>query len=88
MWAGAHDQRFAAVIASCSGEGGAALSHRNYGETIAHLTAPTRFPYQFAANYGKYGGFPDKAPMDANLLHRADCSASPAPADRQHRLLV
>jgi hypothetical protein len=68
MWAGAHDQRFAAVIASCSGEGGAALSHRNYGETIAHLTAPTRFPYQFAANYAKYAGFPDTAPMDANLL--------------------
>ncbi|HTH53715.1 MAG TPA: hypothetical protein VL495_07180 [Edaphobacter sp.] len=68
MWAGAHDQRFAAVIASCSGEGGAALSHRDYGETIAHLTAPTRYPYQFAENYGKWGGFPDKAPMDANLL--------------------
>jgi len=68
MWAGAHDQRFAAVIASCSGEGGAALSHRDYGETIAHLTAPGRFPYQFAANYAKYGGFPDKAPVDANLL--------------------
>jgi hypothetical protein len=68
MWAGAHDQRFAAVIASCSGEGGAALSHRDYGETIAHLTAPTRYPYQFAANYAKYGGFPDTAPMDANLL--------------------
>ena len=68
MWAGAHDQRFAAVIASCSGEGGAALSHRNYGETIAHLTAPSRYPYQFAANYAKYAGFPDKAPMDANML--------------------
>lgn len=68
MWAGAHDQRFAAVIASCSGEGGAALSHRDYGETIAHLTAPTRYPYQFAANYAKYAGFPDKAPMDANML--------------------
>lgn len=68
MWAGAHDQRFAAVIASCSGEGGAALSHRDYGETIAHLTAPTRFPYQFAENYGKWAGFPDKAPMDANML--------------------
>jgi hypothetical protein len=68
MWAGAHDQRFAAVIASCSGEGGAALSQRNYGETIAHLTTPTRYPYQFAANYAKYAGFPDKAPMDANLL--------------------
>jgi len=68
MWAGAHDQRFAAVIASCSGEGGAALSHRNYGETIAHLTAPTRYPYQFAENYAKYAGFPDTAPMDANML--------------------
>ena len=68
MWAGAHDRRFAAVIASCSGEGGAALSHRDYGETVAHLTAPTRYPYQFAANYAKYGGFPDAAPMDANLL--------------------
>ena len=68
MWAGAHDQRFAAVIASCSGEGGAALSRRNYGETIAHLTAPSQYPYQFAANYAKYAGFPDTAPMDANLL--------------------
>lgn len=68
MWAGAFDERFAAVTASCSGEGGAALSHRNYGETIAHLTAPSRYPYQFAENYGTYAGFPDKAPMDANLL--------------------
>ena len=68
MWAGAHDRRFALVIASCSGEGGAALSHRDYGETIAHLTAPTRYPYQFAANYAKWAGFPDQAPMDANLL--------------------
>jgi hypothetical protein len=68
MWAGAHDQRFAAVIASCSGEGGAALSHRNYGETIAHLTAPSPYPYQFAANYARYAGFPDTAPMDANML--------------------
>jgi len=29
MWAGAHDQRFAAVIASCSGEGALHFSHRN-----------------------------------------------------------
>jgi hypothetical protein len=68
MWAGAHDQRFALVIASCSGEGGAALSHRNYGETIAHLTDPTRYSYQFAINWAKYDGFPDTAPMDAHML--------------------
>lgn len=68
MWAGAHDTRIAATIASCSGEGGAALSRRNFGETIAHLTASTRYAYQFAANYGAFGGFPDTAPMDGNLL--------------------
>jgi hypothetical protein len=68
MWAGAHDTRFAMVVASCSGEGGAALSRRNYGETIAHLTAPTRYPYQFAANYGKYAAHPEQSPVDSNLL--------------------
>jgi len=68
MWAGAHDTRVALVIASCSGEGGAALSRRNYGETIAHLTAPSRYPYQFAANYAKYAEHVDRFPVDANLL--------------------
>ena len=68
MWAGAHDTRFAMVIASCSGEGGAAISRRNYGETIKHLTEATRYPYQFAANYGKYGDRVNEFPVDANLL--------------------
>jgi len=68
MWAGAHDTRFAMTIASCSGEGGAALSRRNYGETIAHLMAPTRYPYQFAGNWAKYAAHPDQSPVDANLL--------------------
>lgn len=68
MWAGARDERVALVLASCSGEGGAALSRRNYGETIAHLVAPSRYPYQFAANYAKWAADPNTAPMDANLL--------------------
>jgi hypothetical protein len=68
MWTGARDTRFALVIASSSGEGGAALSRRNYGETVAHLTAPTRFPYQFCANYGKYAQHVDQMPVDANML--------------------
>jgi hypothetical protein len=68
MWAGARDTRFAMVIASCSGEGGAALSRRNYGETIAHLVAPSRFPYQFCANYQKYAEHVDQLPVDAHML--------------------
>lgn len=68
LWAGAHDTRFALVIASCSGEGGAALSRRNYGETIKHLTAPSRYPYQFCANYQKYADHVDQLPVDAHML--------------------
>ena len=68
MWAGAHDPRIALVIASCSGEGGAALSRRNYGETIAHLTEATRYPYQFAANYAKFANKVDEFPVDAHML--------------------
>lgn len=68
LWAGATDQRFAAVIASCSGEGGAALSRRNYGETIAHIANPARYAYQFAENYQKYGQHVDQLPMDAHML--------------------
>jgi hypothetical protein len=68
MWAGARDPRIAMVIASCSGEGGAALSRRNYGENVAHITAPSRYHYQFAANYAKYADQVDKLPMDAHML--------------------
>jgi hypothetical protein len=68
LWTAAHDTRFALVIASCSGEGGAALSRRNYGETIKHLVAPTRYPYQFCANYAKYADHVDQFPVDAHML--------------------
>jgi hypothetical protein len=68
LWAGAQDPRIGMVIASCSGEGGAALSRRNYGETIAHLVEPTRYPYQFAANYAKYAGHADQLPVDGHML--------------------
>ena len=68
LWTAAHDTRFALVIASCSGEGGAALSRRNYGETIKHLVEPTRYPYQFCANYAKYADRVDRFPVDAHML--------------------
>ncbi len=66
LWAGAHDTRFAMVIASCSGEGGASLSRRNYGETVKHMNA--NFGYQFARNYQKYGDHVDQLPVDSHLL--------------------
>jgi hypothetical protein len=68
MWAGASDTRFALVIASCAGQGGATLSSRNYGETIKHLVEPTRYPYQFCANYAKFAGHFDQLPVDGNML--------------------
>jgi hypothetical protein len=52
-----------------SGEGGAALSRRDYGETVAHLVAPTRYPYQFAINYQKWQGKKiQDAPWDAHTI--------------------
>jgi len=68
LWTGARDPRFAMIIASCSGEGGAALSMRNYGETIAHMIAPTRYLYQFCSNRTKYAENPQSSPIDAHML--------------------
>lgn len=68
LWTAARDTRFGLVIASCSGEGGAAISRRNYGETIKHLADSTRYFYQFCTNYGKYGDRVNEFPVDGNLL--------------------
>jgi hypothetical protein len=68
LWAGCRDTRFGMVIASCSGEGGAAISRRWYGETIDHMTHPTRYFYQFATNWRNFKDDPSKSPVDANLL--------------------
>lgn len=68
LWTAAADRRFAVVIASCSGEGGAAISRRNYGETVAHLVEPTHFPYQFCKNYSLWGNKVNEMPMDAHML--------------------
>jgi hypothetical protein len=66
LWAGARDTRFAMVIASCSGEGGAALAHRDYGETAKHMAV--NFGYQFCGNYQKYQDSVDRMPVDQHEL--------------------
>ncbi|MEX0905000.1 MAG: hypothetical protein WEA56_13825 [Balneolaceae bacterium] len=68
LWAAARDQRFDMVIACCSGAGGASLNGRNFGESIAHLTAPGRYPYQFAGNFKMFADYPEQIPVDGHLL--------------------
>ncbi len=66
LWAAAQDERFAAVVASCSGEMGGALSRRNFGETID--TMLVRFPYWFCGNFAKYRGKVNELPVDSHFL--------------------
>ena len=66
LWAAAKDERIAAVFSSCSGEMGAALARRDWGETVDDMAQ--NFPWQFAGNFQKWAGRWNEMPVDAHML--------------------
>jgi len=65
----AYDQRFAAGFISSSGEGGAKLNRRNFGELVENLTGTGEYHWM-AGNFIKYGSLftPGDLPVDAHEL--------------------
>lgn len=66
LWAGAQDERFAIVISNNSGEGGAALARRNYGENIA--CSIEHASWRYCDQFRDYVDREQDLPFDQHML--------------------
>jgi len=66
LWTSAQDTRFAMCFANCSGNTGAALARRRFGETVARIN--TNYPYWFCNNYKKFSNRENELPVDQHML--------------------
>ena len=66
LWCGAQDKRVAIAISNESGNSGAKISRRNFGESIAAITK--NFPYWFIPKYASFSNHEDRLPVDQHML--------------------